>query len=65
LAVLQEGEECSVYEMRAGAQVVRLTFEIKADDRYLPVSLASMVSKYIRELLMDRDERVLFRVDAE
>lgn len=65
LAVLQEGEECSVYEMRAGAQVVRLTFEIKADDRYLPVSLASMVSKYIRELLMDRMNAYFSGLDAE
>jgi ribonuclease HII len=64
LAVLQEGDECSVYEMRNGARAVRLTFEVKADDRYLPVSLASMVSKYIRELLMDRMNLYFAKLDA-
>ncbi len=53
LSVLQESEECSVYEMRDASRKVKLTFEIEADDRYLPVSLASMISKYVRELLMD------------
>jgi len=64
LAVLQEDEERSAYEMRGGARVVRLTFEVKADDRYLPVSLASMVSKYVRELLMDRMNAYFATLDA-
>ncbi|MGE5294888.1 MAG: hypothetical protein ACM3VT_08660 [Solirubrobacterales bacterium] len=63
LAILEEGEECSAYEMRSGGRVVRLTFEIKGDDRYLPVSLASMVSKYIRELLMDRMNAYFAKLD--
>ena len=32
---------------------VQLRFEVGADERRLPVSLASMVSKYVRELLME------------
>jgi len=64
LAVVQEGEECSVYEMHGGSRTVRLTFEVEADDRYLPVSLASMISKYIRELLMDRMNLYFGKLDA-
>ena len=64
LAIVQEGDECSVYEMRNGTRTVRLTFEVEADDRYLPVSLASMISKYIRELLMDRMNLYFAKLDA-
>jgi ribonuclease HII len=53
LTIVRESDECSVYELLDGTRKVRLTFEVKADDRHLPVSLASMVSKYVRELLMD------------
>jgi ribonuclease HII len=53
LRIVDEGPETSVYELRAGSRLVRLSFEVGADDLYLPVSLASMVSKYVRELLMD------------
>jgi len=64
LAVMQEGDECSVYEMSSGMRKVRLRFEVEADDRYLPVSLASMVSKYLRELLMDRMNLYFAKMDA-
>jgi len=53
LRIMDEGPQSSVYELRAGGRTVRLSFEVGADDLYLPVSLASMVSKYLRELLMD------------
>lgn len=64
LAVLEEGEERSDYELRGGTRIVRLTFEVKADDRYLAVSLASMFSKYLRELLMDRMNLYFAKLDA-
>lgn len=64
LTIVQEGEECSIYEMRDGTRTVRLTFEVEADDRYLPVSLASMISKYLRELLMDRMNLYFGKMDA-
>ncbi len=64
LTVVQEGEECSIYEMCDGPRKVKLAFEIEADDRYLPVSLASMVSKYIRELLMDCMNLYFAKMDA-
>jgi len=54
LRIVQEGDRTSVYELRTGGRMVRLSFEVEADDVYLPVALASMVSKYIRELLMER-----------
>ncbi len=53
LRIVQEGDRTSVYELRTGGRMVRLSFEVEADDLYLPVALASMVSKYIRELLME------------
>jgi ribonuclease HII len=34
--------------------VGRVTFEIDADQRHLPVALASMIGKYVRELWMER-----------
>ena len=52
LRIVQEGDKASVYELRFGTRVVRLSFEVNADNLYLPVALASMVSKYVRELLM-------------
>jgi ribonuclease HII len=53
LRIVQETEEKSAYEMRTDSRSMVLSFEVAADDHHLPVSLASMVSKYIRELLMD------------
>ena len=53
LRIVQEGDRTSTYELRTGGRLVRLSFEVEADDLYLPVSLASMVSKYVRELLME------------
>jgi len=54
LRIVDESPQASVYELRTAGRLVRLSFEVEADDRYLPVSLASMVSKYLRELLMER-----------
>lgn len=34
-----------------------LAFEVNADAHHLPVSLASMVGKYVRELIMERQNR--------
>ena len=44
----------SSYELSGSGKKMRLHFVTKADQKYLPVSLASMVSKYIRELLVER-----------
>jgi ribonuclease HII len=53
LRIVSEGPESSVYELRTGGRTIRLSFEVGADDLHLPVALASMICKYLRELLMD------------
>jgi ribonuclease HII len=50
--VQQEGMERSVYSILGLERDVRLVFEPRADGQYFCVALASMVSKYLRELLM-------------
>ncbi len=52
LKILRESQQNSSYELQAKDKRMRLHFIVRADDRYLPVSLASMVSKYLRELLV-------------
>jgi len=57
LRILKESEANSSYELKADGKKMRLHFAIKADNKFLPVSLASMVSKYLRELLMHNINR--------
>jgi ribonuclease HII len=52
MKIIRESQTVSSYEMETGGKHIRLHFVVGADDHYLPVSLASMVSKYIRELLI-------------
>jgi ribonuclease HII len=52
LRILRETPESSSYELTREGKVVRLHFVVDADARFLPVSLASMASKYVRELLV-------------
>ncbi len=52
LEILKETGHNSSYELRAEGKRMRLHFVVGADERFFPVSLASMVSKYLRELLM-------------
>ena len=54
LAVIEERDECSKYELTHGQRVVRLIFREKAEASCLPVAVASMLSKYLREALMRR-----------
>lgn len=42
----------------------RLSFEVDADARHLPVALASMIGKYVRELAMERQNRFYEAHDA-
>jgi ribonuclease HII len=42
----------SVYRWHGGPRDMRFTFEPRADSAHLCVALASMVSKYLREMLM-------------
>ncbi|MGL4553470.1 MAG: hypothetical protein ACRC33_20070, partial [Gemmataceae bacterium] len=49
---VEEGDGRSRYEAAVGDRAVRVTFEPRADGANLCVALASMVSKYLRELFM-------------
>jgi len=52
LKILRESPTASSYELQIDGKCMRLHFVVGADERFLPVSLASMVSKYLRELLI-------------
>ncbi len=52
LSVLRQDEKMSSYELNYASHLMRIHFCMKADTKYLPVSLASMASKYLREVLM-------------
>ena len=47
----------SSYELFSKKKKMRLHFAAKADQHWLPVSLASMTSKYVRELMVDAINR--------
>ena len=52
LSVIREDKKISSYEMNRSGRIMRIHFCIKADSKYLTVALASMVSKYLREVMM-------------
>ena len=49
-----ETPEVSRYRARTRRGLVRATFRVEAEQASLPVALASMTCKYVREVLMDR-----------
>lgn len=49
---LQEGLARSAYRVHGLGRAVQLTFQPRADSEHLCVALASMASKYLREVLM-------------
>ena len=57
--LLDERAEASVYRLveRGGDRRMLVRFEVSAEDRHLPVALASMSAKLTRELLMARFQR--------
>ncbi len=50
--VLQEDERRSSYRLTAAARQAEIHFAVGGENRHLPVALASMTSKYLRELFM-------------
>ena len=52
LRILSESQQNSSYQLQADGKTMRLHFVVDGDEKFLPVSLASMVSKYLRELFM-------------
>jgi len=65
LKILRESPATSSYELRSGNKVIRIHFVVGADRRFLPVSLASMVSKYLRELLISNLNRYFVGFNAD
>jgi ribonuclease HII len=57
LAILKETDKVGSYQLMKGKRKMTLHFVVAADRKYLPVSLASMVSKYLRELMVDNINR--------
>jgi len=50
--VIEEGEQASRYEAEPAGRRLSVSFIPRADGAHLCVALASMVSKYLRELFM-------------
>ncbi len=65
LKILCESPMASSYELQADGRVMRLHFVAAADEKFLPVSLASMVSKYLRQLLVESINRYFAGFHAE
>ena len=57
LKILRESPTMSSYQLQAQGKRMRIHFVVGADGRFLPVSLASMVSKYLRELQISNINR--------
>ena len=51
--VLREDPDCSDYEMSDARRTARITFLVGGEAASMPVALASMASKYLRELFME------------
>ena len=59
--VIEESSARSAYVFEAGRRRMTIRFEVEAEQAHLPVALASMISKYTRELLMARFQRYFSR----
>ncbi|MBL8840141.1 MAG: hypothetical protein JNL90_01295 [Planctomycetes bacterium] len=57
LVVVEEEPERSRYRLRDGARTLEIAFEVDGDRRHLPVALASLCAKYVRELFVERLNR--------
>lgn len=54
LKIVEEREDYSAYELDHGSTQWSVSFTQGGEEAHLPIALASMVSKYVRELFMDR-----------
>jgi ribonuclease HII len=57
LTVVRQDEEIGSYELKFARGTLRVHFVVGGDDRSLPTALASMASKYLREILMASHNR--------
>lgn len=54
LHVVSTSDECSAYRLASAENDWYIEFRVEADQHHMPVALASMVAKYVREALMLR-----------
>jgi len=57
LKIVKESSKLSSYELSSDGKKMHLHFAVDADENFLPVSLASMTGKYLRELFVDNINR--------
>ncbi len=57
LAIVREDASQSVYELRGARPTLAISFTVKGELEHLPIALASMTAKYVRELWMERLNR--------
>ena len=53
MKVIQEEDNTSSYQLSGSGSSMKIHFLQKGDQRQLPIALASMTSKYVRELFME------------
>lgn len=53
MKVIQKADQTSSYQMSEAGGSMKIHFLQKGDQRQLPIALASMTSKYVRELFME------------
>ncbi len=53
LHILEVSESCSRYRLASAENDWFIEFAVRADAQHLPVALASMLAKYLREVLME------------
>lgn len=51
--IIREDQTCSAYEISDARRTAVVSFRVNAEEKHLPVALASMAAKYIRELFME------------
>lgn len=54
LRILREDDGLSSYQLTSGSRSFKVHFLVKGEQRQLPIALASMTAKYVRELCMER-----------
>ncbi|MEK6800064.1 MAG: hypothetical protein AABZ12_13960 [Planctomycetota bacterium] len=52
LRIVEENQTCSAYRLADGSRVIRVEFAVGGEQRHFAVALASVYSKYLRELFM-------------
>lgn len=52
--ILREDPNCSAYEMSDARRTAQITFSVGGESAHMPIALASMTAKFLRELFMER-----------